>query len=331
MLSGFQNDIDNWYNYTPNPSPAEVAHLNEIVGDTTYSQELLDFGFRPLGILDEIPQMQPHGDLDKPFVVLDRHLSEDSVLVDITTGFRYRFLPGEGGLVFDLRASSNFIDAIELLWLAANRGKEYPFERVKRPTYVSQTSRVLPSEHVLPLTLHVSSRSELETELSHLVELFCERCPRTTKLWLRGQRREFSLPRNSDLCEKIYGTKRQPSLLPSVGRYAIENPDKMGFGISSFGPNHYWKKPFLIWLMRENADWFRQDPRALDVLTEALMSDDDEVFTKILIALEMGYTIPETSEMDVGILWPDEADDLRQWFFAHMKRHSFAITLQQYG
>lgn len=331
MLSGNQNDIQNWYNYTPNPSPAEVLRLREIVGDTAYSNELLDFGIRPLSILDAEPQAQPDGNLENPFIVLDKHLSTHPLLVDVFTGFRFRYLQDEGGLVFDLPASSNFVDATELLMWAAHRSTEFPFERVKRPTYISENSCILQSDYVLPLTLHVSSRRELDAELNRLTELFCGRCPNTTKLWLRGQRCEYDLDRTPALCERIYRTPRQPSLLPSAGRYAIKNPDKMGFGISFFGPNHFWKKPFLIWLMRENADWFEHDRKALHVLTKALRNDDDEVFTNILMAIQMGHAIPKIAELGGGVSWPDQADDLRQWFFAHMKAHSLGITLQQYG
>jgi hypothetical protein len=51
-------------------------------------------------------------------------------------------------------------------------------------------------------------------------------------------------------------------------------------------------------------------------------------FAKVLNALQ---TNSEFAGLCDNTLWPDEADDLRQWFFAFMKPHSFGITLQQYG
>lgn len=133
MPPGHQNDIENWYNYTPAPSSAEARRLHEVVGDSAHAQALLDFGFRPLSTLDEAPQMHPQGNLAKPFEVMDQHLSDEPILVDIITGFRYRFIPAEGGLAFDLDGSSNHTDAVELLMLAAHRDKTLPFERWHAP------------------------------------------------------------------------------------------------------------------------------------------------------------------------------------------------------
>ncbi len=332
MLPGMLNDIQHWYNYTPFPSPAEGQRIQAIVGDADYAQQLLNFGFRPLSFLDDHPQAPSESNLAKPFQILDKHLSEDPILVDIVTGYRFRFLPDEGGLVFDLQASRNFIDAVELLNLAAHRGNEFQFEHVQIPTIslLGSVSYVARPNWTLPLNFHVTKRSELETILAKLTELFCVKCPRTTKLWLRGQRCDYSFKRSEELSTKIYGVQQQSSLLPSAGRYAFTHPDEMGFGLSFHGPNHHWKKPFLIWLMRQNAHWFKADRRALDVLTDVLKNDDEDVFSKVLLSIQMGGCGP-FADLGGGVSWPDEADDLRQWFFAFMKTHSFAITLQQYG
>ena len=254
-------------------------------------------------------------------------------MIDIVTGYCLRFLPEEGGLVFDFHNSNNCMDASELLNLAAYRGKEFPFERVPTPFFMGQgsVSYVNRPDWAVPLTFHAATRTELETILAQLNELFCVKCPRTTKLWLRGQRCEYAFERSEELCMKIYGVRQQASLLPSAGRHAFKHPEEMGFGISFSGPNHYWKKPFLIWLMRQNAHWFDSDRRALDVLTEVLKNDDDQAFANVLGAIQMGGFGPEFAKLGGGVAWPDEADDLRQWFFAHMKPHSFGITLQQYG
>jgi hypothetical protein len=74
----------------------------------------------------------------------------------------------------------------------------------------------------------------------------------------------------------------------------------------------------------------------MDVLDAALMNDDDNVFSGVLNQIEM-YPLYEAAARHKGedtsgfVRWPDEADDLRQWFFGFMKRHEFAITMQQYG
>lgn len=59
-----------------------------------------------------------------------------------------------------------------------------------------------------------------------------------------------------------------------------------------------------------------------------MTDDDDKCFSELMLKIQM-------SPMEIGapphLAWPDEADDLRQWFFVYMKKHSFAVTLQQYG
>jgi hypothetical protein len=327
------DDIRHWANYSPEPWPAEVERTVKIVGVPKQAEELLRFGFRPLSYLDENPAAQPHGDLNKPFEVTAAYLSDEDILVDIFTGYRFRYLPEFRSPVFDLLGSNNYIDAQELLMLAAHRESPYHFETYKQRTYFGgfggpkQVWYTNEATHVRPLTLHVSSRSQLEDVIDNLNTLFCHTCP-SKRLWFRGQRQEYLLQRSTDLCQKFYGVSHQASLLPSAGRFARENPEKMGFGLAFSGPNHQWKKPFLIWIMRENSNWFARDPRALEMLSRVLSDDEDMSFTKVLIALELNSQFAGLSE---DIVWPDEADDLRQWFFAFMKPHSFGITLQQYG
>lgn len=328
MLRGMIDDIQYWYNYTPQPSAAETRRLEGITGNAIAAQALSDFGIRPLSALDLAPETPPHGVLDKPFEVLDEHLSDQDILVDIGTGFRFRYLPDKRRLAFDLLASSNQIDTVELLTVAA-QDEEFVFERVKRATYLG--GRVIEVDHILPLSLRVSTYPELRDTLDRLTDLFCKRCPRTKKLWLRGQCTEYAFKRSEEFCQMMYGVRQPFSLLPSAGRYAFANPDKMGFGISFGGPSHYWKKPFLIWIMRENAPWFERDRRALDVLSNVLANDDEEEFIKMLGAIKWSGAGPMFADLSGGVAWPEEADDLRQWFFAHMKTHSLGITLQQYG
>lgn len=321
-----QDDLRNWTNYAPEPSPAEVERTIEIVGDPTRAGELLRFGFRPLSDLDAEPAAQPHSDLDKPFEVKAEHLSDEEILVDISTGYRFRHVPGQEGLVFDIGASNNYIDAQELLMMAAGRGTEFNFDTYTQRTFLAGVG-VLESKYPRPLSFNVSTRGELEEVMERLKALFCDTCG-TRRLWLRGQRQEYYLPRSEELCEAFYGTRRQPSLLPSAGRYAIQNPGEVNFGLAFAGPNHWWKKPFLIWMMRENGNWFERDRRALDLLSSVLCDGNDDRFVKVLMAMQL---TSELVGLEENIQWPEEADDLRQWFFAYMKPHSFGITLQQYG
>lgn len=329
-MSLTQDDLRLWTNYTPAPSESERRRILSLVADPAKADALLAFGIRPLSALDLEPSGHG-GNLMKPFEVTEDHLIEGNIVVDILTGIRFRCVP-DGELAFDLKASRDFIDAVELLMLAANRSKQFDFERFEQLVYFEGPQ---PYTNVVrfprPLTIHVSSREELTSAVARLHTLFCE-VSNARRLWFRGQTKEHPLPppleRSAELCQKLYGAPEQPSLLPSAGRYAIRKPQEMSFGFAFHGPNHYWKKPFLIWLMRENAHWFKHDPRALDVLERVLADADDTQFLRVLTALRVDS---KSVGLDPEVFWPDEADDLRQWFFAFMKPHSFAITLQQYG
>ncbi len=213
--------------------------------------------------------------------------------------------------------------------LAVHREQRFQFDTYTHLTYLDGLG-IVESKLVHPLTINVSSRGQLDKVFDELNNLFCGTCS-AERLWLRGQRQEYPLPRPADLCQKLYGSPYQASLLPSAGRFAVKNPGKMGFGFALSGPHNPWKKPFLIWMMRENSDWFRRAPRALDVLSRVLSDEDDESFVKLLIDLQMPSKLTGLADPTEDIAWPDEADDLRQWFFAFMKPHSFGITLQQYG
>jgi hypothetical protein len=324
------DDIGTWINYTPQAWPAEVERVREIIGDSDRAEELLQFGFRPLSLLDQAPSTYSGNKFDKPFEVTVAHLSDEDILVDTYTGYRFRYLPESGDLVFDLRASNDYFDGQELLMLAANRQKEIHLEAYKQRTYLSlgpSASYTAEPNHFHALTLHVRSHSELEDAFHRLKKLFCN-IGGARRLWLRGQKREYMLERSPILTVRFYGAPGQASLLPSAGRFARGNPQKLGFGLAIGGPNHGWKKPFLIWMMRENENWFARDTRALDKLAQVLADEDDTNFTRVLMALELNSEFAGLSE---DIMWPDQADDLRQWFFAFMKMDQFAITLQQYG
>ncbi|MDB5711777.1 MAG: hypothetical protein JWL96_3847, partial [Sphingomonas bacterium] len=179
---------------------------------------------------------------------------------------------------------------------------------------------------VPPIELQADSRIELERHIAELTDLLCGQLP-VKRLWLRGQRREYPWVRDKALSRRLYG-RSLPSLTPSLERYAKSNPEKMNFGFAWAGPNHGWKKPFMIWLMRQNAHWFARDDRFLPLLSDILSDTNDERFVELMVKIQL-------SPVEVGdpphLPWPDEADDLRQWFFVSMKRRQFAITMQQYG
>jgi hypothetical protein len=324
------DDIRTWINHTPEAWPAEVERVHEIIGNSDRAEELLEFGFRPLGYLDEDPTATSGHNLDKPFEVTPDHLSDEDVLVDIYTGYRFRFLSEAGDLVFDLTGSNNYFDGQELLMLAAHRQKEIELEGYKQRTCLSLGSQefyTAEPNHFHPLTLHVRSQSEFDDALLKLKTLFCK-IGGARRLWFRGQKSAYRLERSPTLTKQFYGAPNQDSLLPSAGRFARGNPQKLGFGLAFAGPNHGWKKPFLIWMMRENEHWFVRDTRALEKLDQVLVDEDDVSFTRVLMALQLNSELAGLSD---DIVWPDEADDLQQWFFAFMKKDQFAITLQQYG
>jgi hypothetical protein len=142
------------------------------------------------------------------------------------------------------------------------------------------------------------------------------------RLWLRGQRQEYTLTRDKRVCALLgFGREgaTQPSLIPSLGRFALNNPGKVNYGYALVGPNHYWKKPFLIWVIRQNPHWLYNYPEFAKRIEKSLRDDDDSVFAKILADI---MTDPRV---------PTEVDDLRQWFFAHFKHGSWIAVLQQYG
>jgi hypothetical protein len=80
------------------------------------------------------------------------------------------------------------------------------------------------------------------------------------RLWLRGQQREYPETRSPTASRILPFANDVPSLIPSLGRYALKNPGKVDFGYAFSGPNHWWKKPFLIWVMRENPKWLEHYP-----------------------------------------------------------------------
>lgn len=319
------DDASAWANFTPGPTVAEEQRVLELISDSAWARELLNFGLRPVGRMDDDPYDQPKG-LEGPWQPETADITREPVLVNVQTGCRFLYDAKTRELALDLDGSDNVIGAQYLLARAIGAATKFAFHR-----HAVRASGCGISEAqycvVEPLTLEAGTRRELDEMIAHLRALFCGRCG-ARRLWFRGQRQEYFLKRSRAMVRTLYGLPSEVSLHPSLGRYAATHPDGLGFGFAFHGPNHYWKKPFLIWMMRENPAWWVREPRCLEVLSEALRDDDDQKFSRLLLQIQM-------SPLECGdppfLSWPDEADDLRQWFFALMKRYEFGVTLQQYG
>lgn len=141
-------------------------------------------------------------------------------------------------------------------------------------------------------------------------------------LWFRGQTCEFPYYRALEVKDWLrldVESADVPSLVPSLGRFAIESPGRVDLGYAFLGPSHWWKKPFLIWIIRQNPMWLDHYPDFVRRLNTCLASNDDALFQQILGNIQFDPRVP------------DEIDDLRQWFFAHYKYGAWIWVLQQYG
>lgn len=165
------------------------------------------------------------------------------------------------------------------------------------------------------------SRSELVSIIEG-VKQELSKGPYFRRLWLRGQREEYKLTRDGSVCAFLgFGAtgEIQPSLLPSLGRYARDSANEIDYGWVMVGPNHWWKKPYLVWVIRCNPQWLDHYPEFTKRVENALRSDDDTEFAQILSDIQFDEKVPT------------EVDDLRQWFFAFFKYSSWIFVLQQYG
>jgi len=166
-----------------------------------------------------------------------------------------------------------------------------------------------------------SSISELNAIINE-VEQKLSTGPYFRRLWFRGQRQEYCHKRDESICSFLGQGKsgvELPSLLPSLGRYARKPENIIDHSWVAFGPNHWWKKPYIVWVIRNNPRWLSHYPEFVERVERALRSDDDMVFSKILFDIQMDERVPT------------EVDDLRQWFFAHFKYSAWIFVLQQYG
>lgn len=322
-----KDDAVSWMNYTEEPSPAEKNRLYNLVDNKKLAYRLLNFGLRPMSVVDLNPDIHPEI-LDKPFLIKEEHLLDERILVDVYTGARFIYDKSKRNLKFEHNLSNNSIDGLELLMRASHRfSDELPFKSHKRMDSALGFSSDFPS--FSPLEFSTNGTMGLNEIIEKLNENFVGNYG-VKKLWFRGQRTEYLLNRDNQITTALYGYDIEPSLIPSLGRFVKENPESTGFGLSFFA-NHKWKKPFLIWMIMENDQWFPRESKFKDVLMDILINPDDSVFSQLLAEIQMPPDLFGKKSISNGVYWPDEVDDLRQWFFAYMKRHEYGITLQQYG
>ncbi|OCQ02081.1 hypothetical protein AKH15_07095 [Vibrio parahaemolyticus] len=327
MLDNMKDDAVSWMNFSPFPSKDEIQRMNLIIGDEGESKKLLDFGLRPLSVLDDYPDMHPSAP-DKPFNVQESHFIEENMLVDIFTGCRFLFDQKAQKLKLNCSASNNALDATELLMkLSMKEGEQLAFKYATRNIITESTDST--ATFPLPLEFNTKSDGSLADIIDKLNKCLLGKYG-VKKLWFRGQRTEYRLNRNAEITDALYGKSCEPSLIPSLGRFVEKNPNSAGFKLS-FTANHKWKKPFLIWMILENSHWFGSCSQYKQTLEELLTNEDDQLFSQLLLEIQMSPSMFGDESVSKGVEWPDEVDDLRQWFFAFMKRREFGITLQQYG
>jgi hypothetical protein len=332
MLEGIKDDAISWMNYTPAASTAEIEKTIEIVGDQALAKRLLDYGIRPQGALDFDASLSG-SPMDKPREIKKADLYDD-ILVDIYTGNRFRYGVNSKKFVWDKELSNDYFDAEEILLRAyfksrfnENSSEKLPFEAFNRDIFLMGEERE--SSIVKPLEFSSKKNGGLKNIIKKLEKCFVTQCG-ANRLWYRGQSTEYSLERSKDITKLLYGYTDEFSLIPSLGRFVEGNPDKAGFDLP-FYASHFWKKPFLIWMMLENSHWFNSSGKHESVLNEILNNPDDNVFSQLLCEIQYSSSMFGEKSISQGLEWPDEVDDLRQWFFAFMKRKEFAVTLQQYG
>jgi len=290
--------------------PAEVVDgLARCLGDRRVAKTFGDDGVRikiderrEMGYLLDTVSGMPFGvDGGRLWLAVPFMLSPQHNVVDACY-FRDRLrgkAPGQGGMVFTGLMTGGAIDR----YVGAFGIDDLSFLGTPIVDYeaatVEQCHRIL---------------DEIKTKLSA--------GPYFRRLWLRGQRREYSIPRSKTVCDRLgFGGAgaNLPSLLPSLGRYARDPKNTVDPGWVFMGPNHWWKKPFLVWIIRNNSHWLDHYPAFMARVEASLLDSDDDVFAKILADIR---TDPHV---------PTEVDDLRQWFFAFFKFSQWIFVLQQYG
>lgn len=306
MISPFEfpmGDLQTWVNYKMNWSKSDELIMNQVLSEDL-SLLLLKNNIRPIGIENNVlilrdtvsglPFLHINGifRLDKRKMVSPEYDLIDACFYRAYLSGNY---PGKDGMILTNLFTGSALDrfGLDSLNFLSNPIAEY----------------------------EVTSKSELY-ELVKNIEGKLSKGPYFKGIWLRGQRQEYLINRDAKVCDLLgFGAAGtvQPSILPSLGRYVLQNPGIVDESFILGGPSHYWKKPFIVWIIKNNPQWLKHYPEFVARIEEALKSENDMDFSKIL------YDIQYDS------LVPDEVDDLRQWFFAHFKYSSWVMVLQQYG
>ena len=182
----------------------------------------------------------------------------------------------------------------------------------------------VPSLLSMPVVdFEASSKAECEAHLQLIKEALGP-AKRLKRLWLRGQAEDHApkIPQPAQVREWLYFGRAGasfPSLVPTLGRFALGKPGKIDSAHAARGPSHAWEKPFFMWVVRQNPQWLEGCPEFRDRLEASLRSEEELLFDELL--REMKYD-PRVAT---------EVDDLRQWFFAHYKYSAWVWVLQQYG
>jgi hypothetical protein len=109
MMEGMRDDALSWANFTPEAHSAEVERMRELFPDPKEAQALLDFGVRPYGRMEVDPYNQLPG-YTGPWAPSASDITDEPLLVDTQSGWRYRVPEPGGPLHLDLEHSDNFLD-----------------------------------------------------------------------------------------------------------------------------------------------------------------------------------------------------------------------------
>lgn len=290
-------DLQSWQGDPFSVGDASVKALVEAVGDEKLARVLAVEGLvfndthfvdaisgLPFAIRDQRAELYPPAMLTQAHDVIDAHY------------YRLRLrgeAPGQnGGATFTTLMTLGAVDRLGI-----------------NPSFLST-----------PIEDHVATSFEECHAIVSSIEERLKSGPYFKRLWFRGQRQEHVLVRRPEICALLgFGetAHKEPSLIPSLGRHA-RNTKGYDYGFTMFG-NHWWKKPFLIWVIRQNPGWLDHYPEFQQRVEDALRNDDDTVFRQILGDIQFDPRVPT------------EVDDLRQWFFAFFKYGMWVLVLQQYG
>ena len=308
-------DGQTWLGCSTIPSKADIQSLEEYLGNVELAAKCAHDGVRvvknngftrpsltePRYLLDTISGLPYHYSNGVLELHRRRMYSSHHNVID-TCYFRDRLrgmAPGHEGFLLTTSMTGGAIDRYKSL--EADAGAEFLGSPI--------------------VDFEARSRSELD-KIIDSVENNLRSGPYFRRLWLRGQSEEYKLDRDDSVCAFLgfgSGGETQPSLIPSLGRYAREPTNEIDEGWVMFGPNHWWKTPYLIWVIRSNPQWLDHYPEFSKRVEDALRSDDDTQFSQILFDIKYDNKVPT------------EVDDLRQWFFAFFKYSSWIFVLQQYG